>query len=114
MHRVLEELVLRCDAGEIVALCTVVNARGSTPQSAGARMLLLADGRTIGTLGGGCVEAEVRQQALALLHAGESRLLEFKLDHDYGWDDGLICGGTMDILVQTLMTPGSAERYRAA
>src|SRR5437762_2742029 len=54
MDCVLEEVVRRCDAGEPVALCTVVAARGSTPQAAGARMLLLPDGQTIGTLGGGC------------------------------------------------------------
>ena len=102
MEQVLEELVRRCDAHEAVALCTVVGARGSTPQSAGARMLLLADGKTLGTLGGGCVEAEVRQQALTVLRDGASRLLNFKLDHDYGWDDGLICGGTMDIFVEVL------------
>ena len=54
-------------------MCTVVAARGSTPQAAGARMLLLGDGKTIGTLGGGCVEAEVRQQAIKLLHAGHSQ-----------------------------------------
>jgi xanthine dehydrogenase accessory factor len=111
---VLDELVRRCDAGETVALCTVVAARGSTPQAAGARMLLLGDGRTIGTLGGGCVEAEVRQQAIKLLLAGESELLTFKLDHDYGWDDGLICGGAMDIYVETLRRADEAERYRRA
>ena len=111
---VLDELVRRCEAGEAVALCTVVAARGSTPQAAGARMLLLGDGRTIGTLGGGCVEAEVRQQAIKLLLAGESKLLTFKLDHDYGWDDGLICGGAMDICVETLHRAEEAERYRRA
>jgi xanthine dehydrogenase accessory factor len=111
---VLDELVRRCAAGEVVALCTVVAARGSTPQAAGARMLLLGDGRTIGTLGGGCVEAEVRQQAIKLLLAGESKLLTFKLDHDYGWDDGLICGGAMDICVETLRRADEAEHYRRA
>jgi len=111
MQDVLDELVRRAEAGERVALCTVVGARGSTPQAAGARMLLLADGRTVGTLGGGCVEAEVRQQAITLLHAGASRLLTFKLDHDYGWDDGLICGGAMDIVVQTIADPAACEVY---
>ena len=111
---VLDELVRRCEAGETVALCTVVAARGSTPQAAGARMLLLGDGKTIGTLGGGCVEAEVRQRAIKLLHAGESKLLTFKLDHDYGWDDGLICGGAMDIYVQTNAHASDATPYRLA
>jgi xanthine dehydrogenase accessory factor len=77
-------------------------------------MLLLGDGRTVGTLGGGCVEAEVRQQAIKLLHARESKLLTFKLDHDYGWDDGLSCGGAMDIFVQTLVDSADAAPFRAA
>jgi xanthine dehydrogenase accessory factor len=114
MDPVLDELVRRADAGERIALCTVVAARGSTPQAAGARMLLLADGKTIGTLGGGCVEAEVRQQAITLLHAGVSKLLTFKLDHDYGWDDGLICGGAMDIFVETLIDATAVALYRDA
>ena len=114
MDRVLEEVVRRSEANEAVALCTVVAARGSTPQAAGARMLLLADGQTIGTLGGGCVEAEVRVQAIKVLHDRASRLLCFKLDHDYGWDDGLICGGSMDIYVQTITDAASASIYRRA
>jgi xanthine dehydrogenase accessory factor len=111
---VLDELVRRCAVGEAVGLCTVVAARGSTPQAAGARMLLLGDGKTIGTLGGGCVEAEVRQQAIKLLHARLSKMLTFKLDHDYGWDDGLICGGAMDVFVQTLASAADAKNYEAA
>lgn len=98
----LGDLVARCSAGERVALCTVVRTRGSCPQTAGAKMLVLADGHTRGTLGGGCVEAEVRTRAIAMLQRDESGLLEFSLDHDYGWDDGLICGGVMDIVVQSL------------
>ena len=101
LENLLEEVVARCDGGEAVALCTVVATRGSCPQSPGARMLVLGDGRTLGTLGGGCVEAEVRRRALELLQARQSGLLEFSLDHDYGWDDGLICGGVMDVFVQS-------------
>jgi xanthine dehydrogenase accessory factor len=114
MDRVLDEVVRRCDAAEAVALCTVVSTRGSTPQASGARMLLLASGQTIGTLGGGCVEAEVRQQAIKLLQARQSKLLNFKLDHDYGWDDGLICGGAMDIFVETMSAADQAQGYRDA
>jgi xanthine dehydrogenase accessory factor len=114
MEQLFDEIVRRCRAGERVALCTVVAARGSTPQSRGARMLLLPDGQTLGTLGGGCVEAEVRQRALALMHEDQSKLLTFKLDHDYGWDDGLICGGTMDIFVQTLQGEQAAQPFDEA
>lgn len=87
------------ERGERAMLCAVVGSRGSTPQSAGSLMLLDEAMRLHGTVGGGCVEAEVRRLAAGLLEAGASRLLRFRLDHDYGWDDGLICGGTVEIAV---------------
>ena len=103
MEALLSEIVRRCAADETVALCVLVRARGSTPQRAGAKMLVLLDGKTIGTLGGGCVEAEVRSKALEQMAAGlPARLYDFALDHDYGWDDGLICGGNMDVQVRLL------------
>lgn len=102
MEEVFDQIVRRCTAGERVALCTVVATRGSTPQGKGAKMLVVGDGKTIGTLGGGCVEAEVRKRAIEMLSADSSKLFEFHLDHDFGWDDGLICGGVMDIYVQVL------------
>jgi xanthine dehydrogenase accessory factor len=85
-----------------IALCTVVGSYGSTPQAAGATMLIHENMTTEGTLGGGCVEAEVRKRAFALLQRNQSGLLTFQLDHDYGWDDGLICGGTMRVAVMSL------------
>jgi xanthine dehydrogenase accessory factor len=102
VREILEQISVRCGEGETVALCVVVGSRGSTPQERGAKMLVLADGKTIGTLGGGCVEAEVRRVAMELMGAKQSKLLEFRLDHDYGWDDGLICGGVMDIAVEVI------------
>lgn len=106
-----EQLLTRLEQGESLMLCVVVATRGSTPQERGAKMLVLGDGKTIGTLGGGCVEAEVRQQALKLLERSQSDALEFKLDHDYGWDDGLICGGVMQIAARHL-TSADAEDFR--
>jgi xanthine dehydrogenase accessory factor len=114
VQNLLEQVVGRAAAGEVVALCTVVGSRGSTPQAAGARMVVLRDGTTLGTLGGGCVEADVRQRALAALSSGKSELATFKLDHDYGWDDGLICGGTMEIFVEVLADSASAKKYENA
>jgi len=104
------EIVRRLHAGERVMLCTIVATRGSTPQQEGAKMLVAGDGKCVGTLGGGCVEAEVRKHALEMLSRGESRLMEFKLDHDYGWDDGLICGGVMDVYIEEL-NGSSVERF---
>ncbi len=108
MEVLLSELIRRCRAGERVAMCIVVATRGSTPQEAGAKMLVLADGTTVGTLGGGCVEAEVRKRALEMMAAGSSALCEFALDHDLGWDDGMICGGRMEIHIETIDTTRDA------
>lgn len=102
MIDVLSQVVRRYELGEAVALCTVVATRGSTPQGKGAVMMVLRDGQTVGTLGGGCVEAEVRVNAQRLMDENQSRLMRFRLDQDYGWDDGLVCGGIMEIAVQVI------------
>lgn len=89
--------------------CAVVETRGSTPQKAGAAMLVYPDGSQAGTLGGGCVEAEVKRRALLGVNdTGKPEVLTFCLDDDYGWDDGLICGGRMTILAQPLTAGGPA------
>ena len=100
MFDLISQIVRRTELGETVALCTVVGSRGSTPQEKGAKMLVLADGKTLGTLGGGCVEAEVRVCAQRLMTENQNRLLSFSLNQDFGWDDGLVCGGVMDIAMQ--------------
>ena len=97
-----------------VAFCTIVGSYGSTPQAAGASLLLHENMTTEGTLGGGCVEAEVRKRAFELLHRDASGLLSFQLDHDYGWDDGLICGGTMRVAVTTVRNPEEAAPFLSA
>ncbi len=112
--RLFESMTRAVDEGKRVAFCLLVHTKGSTPQSAGAAMLVHETMATEGTLGGGCVEAEVRRRAFELLRAGESRLLEFVLDHDFGWDDGLVCGGRMDIAVASLVTREQTDPYRDA
>lgn len=69
---------------------------------------------TIGTLGGGCVEAEIRKRAFELLQHNQSKLLSFQLDHDYGWDDGLICGGGMDVAVMSLTDAHKSQIQKTA
>ena len=90
--------------GEVGAYCTVVETNGSTPQKPGAKLLILPSLENIGTLGGGCVEAEAKQQAIDSISKGDCQLLEFQLDNDYGWDDGLICGGQMKIFIDVPKT----------
>src|SRR5215468_10407608 len=104
MRELLAELTDALDQGRECVYCSVVETRGSTPQKAGAAMLVFADGGQRGTLGGGCVEAEVKQRALRTLveGGGAAEVLTFHLDDNYGWDDGLICGGRMSILAEPL------------
>ncbi len=88
--------------GESVALVTVVRARGSTPQRAGAKMLVYADGRTVGTIGGGCYENEACLKAREVLASGRQALMHFELNDDFAQENGLICGGQMDVHVDAL------------
>src|SRR3989442_9487752 len=110
MRELLAELTDALDQGRDCVYCAVVETRGSTPQKAGAAMLVFADGSQRGTLGGGCVEAEVKQRALRTLNnAGRAEILTFNLDSNYGWDDGLICGGRMSVLPPPPATPPARQ-----
>lgn len=81
---------------------TVVRARGSTPQRAGAKMLVFADGRTVGTIGGGCYENDSCLKAREALVSGRQSLLHYELNDDFAQENGLICGGQMDVHVDPL------------
>src|SRR5213076_2214215 len=78
---------------EPVTLGVIYGVKGSSPQKVGAKALFYGDGRIKGTLGGGCLEAEIQQRAIQALRTGEPSTFDLLLDHDFGWDDGLICGG---------------------
>ena len=112
MRELLTELTSILDQGRDCVYCALVETRGSTPQKAGAAMLVFPDGSQRGTLGGGCVEAEVKQRALRVLNQESPRpeVMTFCLDDIQGWDDGLICGGRMSILadpVRAEQAPGN-------
>jgi xanthine dehydrogenase accessory factor len=83
-------------------MVTVVRARGSTPQRAGARMLVFADGRTVGTIGGGCYENDAFWKAREALASGKSALLHYELNDDFAQENGLVCGGQMDVHIDPL------------
>ena len=110
MQKIIEALRRAVTNGQSVAYTALVETRGSTPQKAGAAMLVFPDGSQAGTLGGGCVEAEVKRRALRLLDDGNAELMTFQLDSDYGWGDGLICGGRMKMLVDPVR-PGADLSY---
>ena len=81
---------------------TVVRANGSTPQRAGAKMLVFPDGRTIGTIGGGCYENDAFWKAREALATGKPALLHYELNDDFAQENGLVCGGQMDVHIDPL------------
>jgi xanthine dehydrogenase accessory factor len=83
-------------------MVTVVRANGSTPQRAGARMLVYADGRTLGTIGGGCYENDAFWKARDALVTGRSSLVHYDLNDDFAQENGLVCGGQMDVHIDPL------------
>ena len=87
--------------GERRVLATVAGARGSTPRSAGAQMLLRPDGTFNGTIGGGCGEAEVWQEAMETMADGRPRVVTVDLTEDVEGDDK-ICGGVMEVFVERI------------
>ena len=112
MREILSILMERMVAGQPTTYCRLVETRGSTPQKPGAMMLVFPNGDQAGTLGGGCVEAEVKRRAIGALQSQQAEIASFQLDHDYGWDDGLICGGRMNILMEPLTGAQSVEYFR--
>jgi len=87
---------LAAAANQPFALAIIAGTKGSSPQRAGAKAIFFADGKITGTLGGGCLEAEVQSRALTALKTGQPAEFDMVLDHDFGWDDGLICGGSVN------------------
>jgi Xanthine and CO dehydrogenases maturation factor, XdhC/CoxF family len=90
------------DRQERVVIATVAHTRGSTPQRRGAKMLFFQSGEVAGTVGGGCIEAEVWAEAKEALRTGKSALHHFSLTADEASEEGMVCGGTMDIFVDVV------------
>jgi xanthine dehydrogenase accessory factor len=88
--------------GERVVVATVAHTRGSTPQRRGAKMMFFQSGEVAGTVGGGCIEAEVWAEAKEALRSGKSQLHHFSLTAEEASEEGMVCGGTMDIFLDVL------------
>lgn len=96
-----QEIAGAIERGERVVLATVARTRGSTPRKTGAKMVVRADGTFFGTIGGGCGEAEVWQEAMSVLDDGKARIVTVDLTEPTDGDDK-ICGGVMDVFVERL------------
>lgn len=96
-------LAVRCIESDVpAALVTVVGAQGSTPQRPGARMLVLGDGAVHGTIGGGCVEAEMARRARVAIESGRPVLTTYDLTPEQAGEEGLVCGGRMEVFIEPL------------
>jgi len=113
LNIVFQALAEAARSGEPVALGIISGAKGSSPQKIGAKALFYADGRIKGTLGGGCLEAEVQQRAVRSLRSGQAATFDLLLDHDFGWDDGLMCGGKVCGLILP-NAPNAGEKFWTA
>lgn len=97
------EIVKLRQEGRRGALATIVNVRGSIPSFTTAKMLVRDDGSIVGTIGGGCVEAEVWQAAREVIEQERPRSLTFDLNQDPKYDTGLVCGGTLEIFIEPVL-----------
>ena len=95
VHDVLER-------GESAALVTIISTQGSTPQRIGAKMLVYADGRIVGTIGGGCYENDAFWKARRALDTRKPLVAKYELTDDIAEESGLICGGQMDVYIEPL------------
>ncbi len=98
-----EEIVRLRQEGHRAALATIVNVRGSIPSFETAKMLVRDDGTILGTIGGGCVEAEVWQAAREVMEQEKPRTLTFNLNQNPKYDTGLVCGGTLEVFIEPVL-----------
>ena len=101
-HEVFAALGEALKRGEEVALVTIVSANGSTPQRVGAKMLVHADGRVVGTIGGGCYENEALWKAREALKTRKACTVRYELTDDFAEESGLICGGQMEVFIEPI------------
>jgi xanthine dehydrogenase accessory factor len=100
---VYDELTRLRRLGQKCALATIVQVRGSIPSYESAKLLVREDGSLVGTIGGGCVEAEVWNAAREVMDTGKPRHMSFNLGQDAAYDNGLICGGQLDVFVEPVL-----------
>jgi xanthine dehydrogenase accessory factor len=98
-----EEIVRMRKAGMRGALATIVHTNGSIPSYESSRMLVRDDGSIVGTIGGGCVEADVWAAAKEVMEKESPRKMVFTLNNEASYDNGLICGGTLEVFVEPIL-----------
>ncbi|MBI4481441.1 MAG: XdhC family protein [Acidobacteria bacterium] len=102
MVDIYEEIVRLRKSGEPAALVSLIGAKGSLPRKDAAKMLVRRDGSFVGSIGGGCTEAEAWQHARKVIESGEATALTFHLTQDDAAESGLLCGGTMEVYIEPI------------
>jgi xanthine dehydrogenase accessory factor len=110
---IFEEIVRLRRIGQKCALATIVQVRGSIPSFESAKLLVREDGSMLGTIGGGCVEAEVWNAARDVIATEKPRHMHFSLGQDAAYDNGLICGGQLDVFVEPVVPQPAAYIFGA-
>lgn len=98
----LETAAAWADAGEQVAIATVVETWGSSPRPAGSMLVVTASGRMAGSVSGGCIEGAVADVAQETMRTGQPQLLDFGISDERAWEVGLACGGKLKVFVEKL------------
>jgi xanthine dehydrogenase accessory factor len=99
---VFKSIVRAIEDGEPAALITIISTNGSTPQRVGAKILVYEDGRTVGTIGGGCYESDACLKAREVMRTRKARVVHYDLTDALAEENGLICGGQMDVFIDPL------------
>ncbi len=110
---IFDELVRLRWLGQKCALATIVQVNGSIPSYESAKLLVREDGSMAGTIGGGCVEAEVWTAAREVIESERPRHLTFSLGQDAAYDNGLICGGQLNVFVEPVIPQPKALIFGA-
>ncbi len=103
------EMKRRLEQGQKAVMATIVRAKGSTPQQVGAKIVVFDDGSFIGTVGGGCVEADIYAEAKEVMRTGRAGIFHFNLAGDIAANEGMVCGGNMDVFIEPWTVEAAAE-----
>ncbi|HTM07417.1 MAG TPA: XdhC family protein [Verrucomicrobiae bacterium] len=95
------------DKGETLAVATIVSTKGSTPREVGAKMVVTAWGEILGTIGGGCGEADVKREAIEVIRTRKPRTVQVDLLDDIASDSPAVCGGIMNVFIEPWFKEGS-------
>ncbi len=113
MEDIYEEIARIRREGDVAALATIVWVKGSTPRAEGSKMLVRSDGSILGSVGGGCLEADVWQAAMKVIEDGTPKALDFDLTGREDTPEGLICGGTMQVFVEPIISQPTVYLFGA-